>query len=603
MIETEKLFGIVIWYYPTLENVGKIKSYIDVVQQLIIIDNSDVDNSGLLLDFDRSKIIYIPNFDNNGMATALNQGCKLAIDKGAEWVLTMDQDSCFFENNLPDFIQKSNEYTEIEKVAIFCPVHFDSRNRKQKPVFENQYAVINYTMTSGNLLSLNHLKVIGFFQDDLFIDWVDEDICIRISILQLQIVQINSIFLEHFVGNGSGKINFFGVSKHFDDYAPIRFYYITRNVLRLCKKYPSQANRLKKRWKRLVRKTVMYDNKHKLLKIKFILIGLYDYFTGKTGSIEGKKPKVSEIIESPFPEVSIALCTYNGERFLPEQLESIINQDYKNITEVICIDDNSSDGTWKILTEYADKYHFIKIVQNTSNLGFIKNFEKALSLCTKPFIAIADQDDVWYPTKITKLVNTIGTNFMAYSDNEYIDLNGNSLGRKFSDIRNLTTCKNCLNFALMNVISGHTILMNSELLKYALPFNTEIPHDHWLAFHASQYGEIPVVKEALVGYRQHENNTLGAIGGNVGGKKDSEQERINESHKRIQIFAKSITPFLSNEKRILEFLAKSYTDKSVIMRFKRVSVFWKNKDSLLLFKKRTKMRNMLYCIKVFWKYQ
>jgi hypothetical protein len=155
----------------------------------------------------------------------------------------------------------------------------------------------------------------------------------------------------------------------------------------------------------------------------------------------------------------------------------------------------------------------------------------------------------------------------------------------------------------MNVISGHTILMNSELLKYALPFNTEIPHDHWLAFHASQYGEIPVVKEALVGYRQHENNTLGAIGGNVGGKKDSEQERINESHKRIQIFAKSITPFLSNEKRILEFLAKSYTDKSIIMRLKRVSVFWKNKDSLLLFKKRTKMRNMLYCIKVFWKYQ
>ena len=69
MIETEKLFGIVIWYYPTLENVGKIKSYIDVVKQLIIIDNQDVDNSGLLLDFDSSKIIYIPNFDNNGMAT------------------------------------------------------------------------------------------------------------------------------------------------------------------------------------------------------------------------------------------------------------------------------------------------------------------------------------------------------------------------------------------------------------------------------------------------------------------------------------------------------------------------------------------------------
>ena len=182
--------------------------------------------------------------------------------------------------------------------------------------------------------------------------------------------------------------------------------------------------------------------------------------------------------ENLQPEVSIAICTYNGERFLPEQLESIINQDYKNITEIICVDDNSTDGTWQILNEYAKKYNIFKLFQNKSNLGYIKNFEKALTLANKPFIAIADQDDIWHSNKITKLVNAIGNNYMSYSDNEYIDLNGNPLGKKFSDYRNLKTCTSCLNFALFNAISGHTLLINRDLLNYALPFNPEIPHDY-----------------------------------------------------------------------------------------------------------------------------
>jgi glycosyltransferase involved in cell wall biosynthesis len=302
------------------------------------------------------------------------------------------------------------------------------------------------------------------------------------------------------------------------------------------------------------------------------------------------------------PEVSIAMCTYNGERFLLEQLESILNQDYKNITEIVCVDDNSTDGTWRILNEYANKYKIFKIIQNKSNLGLIKNFEKALTLTTKPLIAIADQDDIWYSSKITKLVKSLGNNLMIYSDNEYIDLNGESLGKKFSDFRNLTTCTSCLNFALLNVISGHTILINRDLLKYTLPFNYEIPHDHWLAFHASQYGEIPVVKEALVGYRQHENNIFGAIG-HKGGKEDNKDERINESHNRIQIFSKNTASHLIREKQVLEQLADSYTNKSLTMRLKRVNIFWNNRDALLLFKKRSKFRNMLFCLKVFWKYQ
>ncbi len=299
--------------------------------------------------------------------------------------------------------------------------------------------------------------------------------------------------------------------------------------------------------------------------------------------------------------VSIALCTYNGERFLVDQLESIINQDYKNISEIICVDDNSTDAPWNILTEYASKYSTFKIFRNTENLGFVKNYEKAICLTNNTFIAISDQDDIWYPDKITKLVAHIGNKMMVYSDNQYIDTAGNSLGIKFSDKRNLTTCTSCLNFALFNAISGHTVLFNRDLLNYALPFHKEIPYDFWLAYKAVQYSEIPVVHEPLVGYRQHENNTIGAFKKKVK-KQDLKYEELNESQIRIQIFAENTAPHLVKEKKIFEQLAKSYAHRSIGMRIKRMFLFSMNWEKLLLFKRRSKYRKLFYCIKVFWKF-
>ena len=302
--------------------------------------------------------------------------------------------------------------------------------------------------------------------------------------------------------------------------------------------------------------------------------------------------------ENQLPEVSIALCTYNGELFLHEQIESILNQDYANISEIICVDDNSTDGTWKILQEYAGKYSNFKIFRNSSNQGFIRNFEKALTLTSKKFIAIADQDDIWYPNKISKLVRVIGENLMAYSDNEYIGSDGITLGKKFSDFRRLSTCTSCLNFVLYNGISGHTMLINRDLLKYALPFPDEIPFDYWLAFHAIQYGVIPYINEPLVSYRQHDNNTLGAIGIKKNVKDIINGRKVN--YNRIIKFSMAINENLQYEKQVLLKLAYSYIDFSFKTRLKRVVLFWKNRDSLLFFKKRNEIRKAYYCIKMFW---
>lgn len=306
-------------------------------------------------------------------------------------------------------------------------------------------------------------------------------------------------------------------------------------------------------------------------------------------------------IEKIQYNVSVALCTFNGERFLIEQLESIINQDYSNIAEIICVDDCSTDNTLQILTEYAKKDRRFKVYTNNSNIGFINNFEKALSLTNSDYIAISDQDDVWCPSKVSKLMEIIGDRMMAYSDNEYVDENNVSLGKKFSDYRNLGNCKSCLNFVLLNCISGHTILFKRNLLKYALPFNNDIPHDYWLAYHAAQYSEIAYKNEALVRYRQHSNNTLGAIGVAKRKSKPSNQELREFRLHNLYIFAKNLNENLKDERKILDQLAETYINTSIKYRFKKVNLFLKNQDTLLFFKKRNRFRKIIFCIKMFWK--
>src|SRR5688500_10348209 len=100
------------------------------------------------------------------------------------------------------------------------------------------------------------------------------------------------------------------------------------------------------------------------------------------------------IKENNIPLVSIALCVYNGEKFLREQLDSLVNQSYPNI-EIIASDDRSTDASLLILQEYADRYPYFKFGQNEQNLGYVKNFEKVISLCSGDLIALSDQDDIW----------------------------------------------------------------------------------------------------------------------------------------------------------------------------------------------------------------
>ncbi len=207
-----------------------------------------------------------------------------------------------------------------------------------------------------------------------------------------------------------------------------------------------------------------------------------------------------------LPLVSIALCTYNGERFLVQQLNTLIAQTYKNI-EIIAVDDSSTDSTYEILKAYAAKYPYFHIYRNEKNVGFLKNFEIAMGYCKGELIALCDQDDLWHPQKIEKQVNAIGDNMFIYHDSEFVNEDGAPINKKVSDIVNLYRGDSPEVFLFLSCVSGHAILMKKELLAHTGSFEGYY-HDWWLSYVATNVGSIDFLPECLVQYRQHTaNNT------------------------------------------------------------------------------------------------
>lgn len=207
------------------------------------------------------------------------------------------------------------------------------------------------------------------------------------------------------------------------------------------------------------------------------------------------------------PLISIALCTYNGETHLLEQLDSIINQTYKNI-EIIVVDDCSSDNTLTILQEYALKYPDIKVFRNNENKGYSKNFEYAVSLCKGDYIAISDQDDIWVSDKIELLLNKIRTEdkLLVYSNSLSIDERGNSLNKTSFDKRSRYEGGDPRALALFNIFLGHSMLFKKELVEIAFPIPQHSTYDAWLGFVATNRNGICVLNEVTTLFRQHNSN-------------------------------------------------------------------------------------------------
>ncbi|WP_419308078.1 glycosyltransferase family 2 protein [Chromohalobacter israelensis] len=216
------------------------------------------------------------------------------------------------------------------------------------------------------------------------------------------------------------------------------------------------------------------------------------------------------------------MATYNGEKHLGEQIDSIIAQSYQN-WELLVSDDGSSDATLKILKEYAKKDSRIKIVNETRQGGVVDNFAKALEFVSSDYIMFCDQDDVWLGNKIEALMQVMNrkeaeldksTPILIFSDRTVVDENKELISESAFAYQKVSPEYNLDQRFLFwrSTVFGCSTIFNKALYDAAMPMPSYVPmHDHWFALNATQHGCVVIYQKTTMMYRVHMNNVVGGV--------------------------------------------------------------------------------------------
>ncbi len=279
-----KIVGTVILYNPDSQLSERINSYLPFVEQLYVIDNSDKQNESFFNDIlDINKLIYVWNESNLGIAEALNIALQMAYKNNADWLLTMDQDSSFSLESISIYFQSVKEFININQVGIFAP-NYNYHGNPSSNNFSDEQIVI----TSGSLINLAISKYIGDFDNNLFIDEVDHDYCLRIIKHGYRVVMFREIDLIHKLGNQITIKNIFGNPIKIMGHSPLRNYYQVRNVLYMRKKHHLNFNKITKSRvksvKKHIRQNILYGD-HKIERIKFVILAIKDFLFNNMGKL------------------------------------------------------------------------------------------------------------------------------------------------------------------------------------------------------------------------------------------------------------------------------------------------------------------------------
>lgn len=288
------------------------------------------------------------------------------------------------------------------------------------------------------------------------------------------------------------------------------------------------------------------------------------------------------------PTISIALSTYNGQRFLRQQLDSIYAQTISP-AQVVAVDDCSTDGTVALLEEYVER-HGLKLYLNTTNQGCIQTTSRALSLCTGDYIALSDQDDIWFPEKLETLHYHLGDKTLVCSDSLLCDERGNLLGNSHRRRSLVPIPKNGASpdtlyrsLLYMNFVTGCTALFRRSLLDRALPIPPESRmHDWWLALWATQEQGIVYYEEPLQYYRQHDNNIVGAQSFPFGTLQylfsNQRKQDLFADVKRFQCYLEKELYATAEQKMYLEETLAEYRALVAHQRWEAFSIAWQHRE-------------------------
>lgn len=218
--------------------------------------------------------------------------------------------------------------------------------------------------------------------------------------------------------------------------------------------------------------------------------------------------------------ISVALCTYNGAQFLPEQLDSIASQSRRPDELVVC-DDGSTDQTEHLLCEFAKTAAFpVRVTVNVHNLGYSRNFAQAVGLCTGDLIALSDQDDRWHPEKLQQMEAMFGADPDAggiFSDGDLMDMESQPLPGTLwgsfdfqrEDRARIDSGDGIRVLLRRNVVTGMALTFQSRWRDTLQNMPEHWPHDFWLALMLAEKNALRACPERLVTYRVHGNQQIG----------------------------------------------------------------------------------------------
>jgi len=215
-------------------------------------------------------------------------------------------------------------------------------------------------------------------------------------------------------------------------------------------------------------------------------------------------------------ELVILTAVYNGEKFIKQQIESVLTQTYDSWHMIIC-DDRSTDESRSIIEEYRAKYpDKFTVILNEENLGVKKTFFKLLSMTDADYIMFCDQDDIWNSDKIKKTLDCMQKNengfpLLVHTDMSVIDENSEEISASFHKMQSIDAYKNSLNrIIVQNTVTGCSMMINRPLAKLIKEPVCATLHDWWIAVAAAALGRIVFLPEATMQYRRHSANIRGA---------------------------------------------------------------------------------------------
>lgn len=219
--------------------------------------------------------------------------------------------------------------------------------------------------------------------------------------------------------------------------------------------------------------------------------------------------------------ISIAMCTYNGARYLERQFDSMARQTLPPYELIIC-DDGSTDATMGMIQDVAATAKFpVRVIRNERNLGSTKNFERAIGMCSGDLIALADQDDEWCPHKLEtmhRLFEELPEARVAFSDGEIIDDDSARTGRRlwttvfFAPKQATAYVDKDMVSTLLRldyIATGATMMFRSEFRSRFTPIPASWPHDAWIAWVAALHGGLAPLPESTIRYRVHRKQQIG----------------------------------------------------------------------------------------------